>query len=258
MNTVSIGGVEVEIYDSIDELPIARFHKYNKMLLIDAGIGSDLADFDRHAAKVAQYLKAGDTASAAKEVANMRQNVHMVQQGLSPRHLAFAALVKSVDGEPCDDISDDGLRRTCGRLSALPVGETAAVSGRAKKKIDMELRTYFPKLFDDAAAKEYHDKLARRSVALLRQMRGVEGAREQAETLGAELLVFFSPEEFAGCAGAEVRHDRQFEDLCIVMAQNLNVRPKAMTVVEYYSAVERLKEEARRNRKELESFRRRR
>lgn len=38
----------VVLYDSIDELPMLRFHKYNKMLLVDAGVGSDLSDFDRH------------------------------------------------------------------------------------------------------------------------------------------------------------------------------------------------------------------
>ena len=48
MKTVQIKGMDVELYNSIEDLPIMRFHKYNKMLLIDAGIGSDLADFDRH------------------------------------------------------------------------------------------------------------------------------------------------------------------------------------------------------------------
>lgn len=48
MKNVQIKGMNVELYDSIDDLPIMRFHKYNKMLLVDAGVGSDLSDFDRH------------------------------------------------------------------------------------------------------------------------------------------------------------------------------------------------------------------
>ena len=51
MKTVKIGEYTVEIYDAIDELPMLRFHKYNKMLLVDAGIGSDLQDFDTHIEK---------------------------------------------------------------------------------------------------------------------------------------------------------------------------------------------------------------
>ena len=55
MKTVQIKGMSVEIYDSIEDLPILRFHKYNKMLLVDAGVGSDLADFDRHIEKAIRY-----------------------------------------------------------------------------------------------------------------------------------------------------------------------------------------------------------
>lgn len=46
MKNVPIKGMNVELYDSIEDLPIMRFHKYNKMLLVDAGVGSDLSDFD--------------------------------------------------------------------------------------------------------------------------------------------------------------------------------------------------------------------
>ena len=52
MKTVKIGERTVEIYDEIDKLPMLRFHKYNKMLLVDAGIGSDLQDFDTHIEKL--------------------------------------------------------------------------------------------------------------------------------------------------------------------------------------------------------------
>ena len=55
MKTVKIGERTVEIYDAIDELPMLRFHKYNKMLLVDAGIGSDLQDFDTHIEKAIRY-----------------------------------------------------------------------------------------------------------------------------------------------------------------------------------------------------------
>ena len=57
MKTVKIGERTVEIYDAIDELPMLRFHKYNKMLLVDAGIGSDLQDFDTHIEKAIRYAR---------------------------------------------------------------------------------------------------------------------------------------------------------------------------------------------------------
>ena len=48
MKTLKLAGKTIEVYDDIENLPVTRFHKYNKMLLVDAGIGSDIADFDKH------------------------------------------------------------------------------------------------------------------------------------------------------------------------------------------------------------------
>lgn len=90
----------VVLYDSIDELPMSRFHKYNKMLLVDAGVGSDLSDFDRHIEKVIRYLNSPTPNMATVELENMRQNIYFIQSEVSPRHLAFAVLVKSIMVNP--------------------------------------------------------------------------------------------------------------------------------------------------------------
>lgn len=249
MKEISMGGVKVEMYDGIDELPMSRFHKYNKMLLVDAGIGSDMADFDRHITKAAQYIGKGDRENAVKELENLRQLVNAVQQGLSPRHMAFAALVKSIGGEPCGDISDDGIRRTAERLATLTAGETATALGAAKKKIDTELRLYFPRLFDDAASKEYHSVLKRRTAEVLKAARGEDGAAANAERLATELLLFFDPVTFSGSGSMEIRHDKQFEEMCLLLSRELHIDPKGMTVMEYYCAFEKLQEEARKARR---------
>ncbi len=257
MKEIDMNGVKVEMYDGIDELPIARFHKYNKMLLVDAGIGSDMADFDRHLAKAAGYIGKGDRDNAVKELENLRQCVNAVQQGLSPRHLAFAALVKSIGGEPCGDISDDGIRRTAERLATLTAGETATALGAAKKKIDTELKLYFPRLFDDAASKEYHSVLKRRTAEILKAVRGEEEAANKAQKLTTELLLFFNPVTFSGAASMEIRHDKQFEEMCLMLSRELHIDPKGMTVMEYYCAFERLKEEARKARRQAKGMKQR-
>ena len=78
MKTVKIGEYTVEIYDAIDELPMLRFHKYNKMLLVDAGIGSDLQDFDTHIEKAMRYARSKTPELTAIELDNMRQNVYFI------------------------------------------------------------------------------------------------------------------------------------------------------------------------------------
>ena len=42
MKTLYINNHEIKVYDSIDELPIINFQKYNKYVLIDSGLGSDI------------------------------------------------------------------------------------------------------------------------------------------------------------------------------------------------------------------------
>ena len=44
MKKMTLGTHKVVMYDSIEELPIVRFQKYNKMLMLDAGLGSDVTD----------------------------------------------------------------------------------------------------------------------------------------------------------------------------------------------------------------------
>ena len=77
MRTVQIGRHTVELYDSIDTLPVLRFHAYNKMILVDAGIGSDLNDWDSHAERVIRFITSDDKESAIKEIDNLRQNIYL-------------------------------------------------------------------------------------------------------------------------------------------------------------------------------------
>lgn len=123
MKTVKIGTHTVEMYDAIDELPMARFHKYQKYLLIDSGIGSTIEDFDRRIEKARRFCMLNDAANAQKELENMRQCVYMIENGLSPKHLSFACLVFAIDGQQCVDLSDDALQKIVATFADAPVQE---------------------------------------------------------------------------------------------------------------------------------------
>ena len=111
MRTLIVNKKVIRVYDGIDEMPIVNFQKYNKYLLIDSGIGSDSDDIDAHIVKVARYIKANDSKKALQELQNMRQNMYMVNNEISPKYLAFAALIHSIDGKELNDLSDDGLKK---------------------------------------------------------------------------------------------------------------------------------------------------
>ena len=50
---------------------------------------------------------------------------------------------------------------------------------------------------------------------------------------------------FAGSEGVEVQYDRQFENLCLVLSEQLHVKPKEYTVMEFYNAFDFVQERAR-------------
>lgn len=258
MRTVKIGTHTVEMYDSIDTLPMVRFHKYQKFLLVDSGIGSTIEDFDRRIEKARRFCMQNDSANAQKELENMHQCVYMIENGLSPKHLAFACLVSTIDGKQCNDLSDDALQKVVETFSEAPQGELTDHLDSVKKKIDTELTLYFPKLFEDSSVKEYFDLLRKRTLLVLTNIvNGVEcpDTEKNVEQVTTELITYSHPQKFSGSENAEITFDRQYENSCISLAHQLNVKPKEYTVLEFYNAFEFLKEKNREEEKAAKKMR---
>ena len=247
MREVKIGKHKLKVFDSIEDLPIVRHHKFSKLMLIDAHIGSDITDFDSHAERIIRFIKANKPEMAEKELLNMRQNIFMVQSETSPKHLAFAALIQSVDGEEVTDLSDDSLKAVLAKISDVTVGEIDKLIEECKKKLDLELQVYFPKLFDSAEVKEYYDKLKKRTLLLLDQLeKGDDFSEEEQrelERITDELVLFSEPLLFAGPESAEIKQDKQFENACLAISQHTNTDAKKFTVLEYYNALFYLREQ---------------
>lgn len=247
MKELQLNGHKVRIYDSIDALPITRFHSYNRMLLVDAGVGSDISDFDNHIERMVRYIRKGDNDSAAKELENMRQNVYMIMSGQSVRDLSFACLVASIDDEPCNDMSQEALQRIVETLGGATRGELTEAYQSAKKKIDNDLSLYFPSLFDDVTTREYYDIVKRLTLTNLERIADGDTTerKDMAEQLREKLVLFQKPKVFTGHDGLEVRHDKEFETMCLAITKETGRDAKRMTVLEYYNAYEYLREKSR-------------
>ena len=243
MRTTQLAGHKVELYDGIDELPIIRFHAFNKAMLIDSGIGSTLTEWDNHIEKAIRFLRTEKPDLAEKELNNLRQNVYFIQSEISPKYLAFAALVSKIDGKAYNDMSPDGLAKVVSLLSDVPNGELTAQLEAVKKKIDEELELYYPKVFEDSTVKEYYDQLKQRAVLMLDDIiDGKDVRRDEIEDLTAKLITYTKPQSFEGTDSLEIAYDKQFENMCLILSQNLNVRPKEFTTLEYYNAFEYIKD----------------
>lgn len=252
MKTLKLNGHKVTIYDSIDELPMVRFHKYSKMLLVDAGVGSDINDFDAHIERAVRYIRKGDTENGAKELENLRQNVYLILQEQSVKDLSFACLVKEIDGKERDDLSEDGLADVLRTLGGVPRREMADSLESAKKKIDTELTMYFPDLFDDGASREYYDILKRRTMAVLEGIINgdMEGRQKDVEAYTEQMVLYVKPKTFGGRQSVEIQHDKSFETMCLTISRETHADAKRMTVMEFYNAYEYIVKMARERQKQ--------
>lgn len=245
MVTTRIGTHTVLMYDAIDELPIVRFHKYQKLLLVDAGVGSDIEAFDQRLEKARGFIAQGRSDQAMKELDNLRQTVYLIQTEVSLKSRAFAVLVKQIDGKIYDDLSDEGIARVLERLQDAPNRHITAALAAVKKKIDAELKIYFPAIFNTSEVKEYFDLLKARTVKILECVAAGTTESAEVERLTLQLITYFKPQSFEGRESAEIAFDRQFENLCLVLSEQLHVEPKKYTVLEFYNAFDFVQEKAK-------------
>lgn len=244
MKTLIIGKKVVKVYDSIDDMPIVNFQKYNKYLLIDSGIGSDADDIDAHIIKIAKFINSGDKAKALTELQNMRQNMFMITSEISPKYLAFAALIFSVDGKQNTDLSDDSLKLLLDELKDVKHSSILDFLVGLKKKVTFELETYFPDDFVNPKEKDTYDKLKNRTLLVLDSVISGNDNSQHIERIDSTLFGLYSPKLFLGSDSIEVKYDKQFESACLLIAQKANLSAKNMTVLEFYNALSLIKQQA--------------
>lgn len=251
MKNLLINKKIVRVYDSIDEMPIVNFQKYNKYLLIDSGIGSDADDIDAHIVKIAKYIKSNNNKKALQELQNMRQNIYMVNSEISPKYLAFAALIHSVDGKEVNDLSDDGLKKLLQDLKEVKHSKVVDFLLWLKKKVTNELEIYFPGDFVNPKEKEAYDKLKNRTLLVLDSIINDTDNTEQIELIDTMMLNMHTPKVFIGSESVEVKYDKQFESTCLLIAQKTNMDARKMTVLQFYNAIDNIKAQAEAEAKSL-------
>ena len=243
MRKMNLGSHKVTLYESIEELPIVRFQKYNKMLMLDAGLGSDLTALDAHLARVSEFIKNNELQDAAGEIDNLRQTLFNVQNGLTPHFMSLIPLMAEVDGEPLTDLSDENIQAVYDRLKDVTLKAYEGAASEVKKKIEEELKAYFQQGGESATSKEYYELMRRRALLMLEEIEKGSDLSELIHELESQMVRLDKPRIFQGVRNAEVLYDKNFVGCCIAIAQNLNLDARKMTVLEYYRAIEVLEEQ---------------
>lgn len=109
----------VELYDSAEVLPIKRYQRFNKYLMIDNEVGSCFEDFDKRTMKIIELLKKDLKNEAVIEMENRRQMVFNSYENYSPKNLALAILVYSINGVVFNDYSESKLDEIVNELDKI-------------------------------------------------------------------------------------------------------------------------------------------
>ncbi|AHK11383.1 tail assembly chaperone [Flavobacterium sp. phage 1/32] len=121
---------EIIFYDSPENLPIKRFQRFNKYVLIDVEVGQSFEDYDQRTHKAVAFLRKDMKEEAIKELENRRQMVYNAFEEYSPKHYALALMVKSINGQVFTDITEKGLEEVLIKLDEI---------GYTQKELELDL-----------------------------------------------------------------------------------------------------------------------
>lgn len=142
MKYIVLAKKKLAIYDSIDELPIINYQKFNKYCIFDSNVGSNLDDIQQHINAVMKLVDR-DVAKAKTELQNMLMGLSMIVSEISPKYLAFAALIHSIDGKEVKDYSDENLKRIIASLQTEKHNILLELFESLKKKFRMKCKLTF-------------------------------------------------------------------------------------------------------------------
>ena len=206
---------------------------------------------------IAKFIKANNNKKALQELQNMRQNMYMVNSEISPKYLAFAALIHSIDGKEVNDLSDDGLKKLLQDLKDIKHSKVINFLLWLKKKVTNELETYFPGDFVNPKEKEAYDRLKNRTLLVLDSIINNTDNTKQIESIDTMMLNMHVPKVFIGSESVEVKYDKQFESTCLLIAQKTNMDARKMTVLQFYNAIDNIKAQAEAEAKSLKKHKKR-
>lgn len=120
MHVLNLPGGVVTLFESSSKLPESRRVECDYYTLINSAVGSTMADVDRHFQPLVMLVDGDDPQALLDGLNNLRYLFYnLLYKQLSPRSLALACLVDTVDGKKWDDYSPEGLELLVRGLSDM-------------------------------------------------------------------------------------------------------------------------------------------
>ncbi len=110
---------KIHLYDTAEMLPIKRFQKFNKYLMIDMEVGSTFEDYMKRQGRLFELVSKEMYAEAKIELQNMIQATFNIYNSYSPKERAFAIMVRKIDDQEFIDYSSTTLDEILERLNSI-------------------------------------------------------------------------------------------------------------------------------------------
>lgn len=239
MRKIEFNGNELVMYDSIQDLVVGRYQKYNLNVMIDAGIGSDLNSF-RERGESVKRLMVDDVDKARKEMDNFMNSVYLIMSETSPEMNSFVVLIHSINGRIIndEDLSEAGVKDLIELLNKkrLRINVVRGFMNLFKKKIDEEFETFFPKIVESSKTKELYLMLRKKIGLKMREIYMGVDLSDDLRKIEKFFIGKMKVKAYGGANGLEVKMINGFDDMCTVLEKNgLSQNPKKLTVVEFYN-----------------------
>lgn len=136
---------KIDIYESIKELPINRYHDFQKLILQDVGLGSDIDSIGRHFSQFHTYLTSGKVDDALQEAKNLHNNIFYMIEKVNIKSFSFACLIKTINGNEFYDLSQESIQEKLEELSklGLTMEHVSDILENVKKKIKQSFEPIF-------------------------------------------------------------------------------------------------------------------
>lgn len=250
METKTLNGKKVKYYDSIDELPIVNYQKFNKYVLFSANVGNDINSVVQHHANILKLIDI-DKNKAKLELSNTIQSLLFIENNVNTDLLAFACLIHSIDDVVVTDFSDANLKAIIESLNGEKFSLVKKILNHLKKKLTSELDAYYPEYFSvnhtEKKNRQMMIKYTRLQLKLIlaKDEEARNEIREKIMAMTHKIYSLYRVLPMSGKDTYEIKYDKYFESSCMAIAQETGLDPYKLTVLQFYGLLENLHKQAK-------------
>ena len=258
MRKIEFDDHTIVIYSNIDDLTIGRYNAFNQFLLMDSGVGSTIEQIQSRMNRLDSFLASEKLKYARIERQNLQITFFATLHKINFSQRAFCCLLKSIDGEEYNDLSDSGLENTIQKLDEIGVTMSMIkdIVITQKKNLKNELKTYYPDQNNSIQDQLYYRALKAMTQEQLKGIESGEFNEKKYQQFHSQITDISAPDLLDMTNESRfVQNEVEHAELYALLESKGIARPEELTLVRFYGLIQQKKKENDRIRKANKSLR---